>query len=373
MKSSLFRGSLAILALGLAFGPKPVAAAWVDPAWIHPKCKKLDVQVPGPFVVLADGNLLAVHGGGARVSRDDGRTWSAPRKIPGSKPGTPRPGQLVRTREGTIILAYHDGDTYKRVWDKKKRQYSPDSRQDIWTIRSQDEGKTWTDRQRIFEGYGAIFINMMQAEGGNVVLPLQGLLVDRTHHAMCSYVSQDQGKTWTRSNVIDLGGHGNHEGAFEGTVGQLSDGRLWMLIRTNLDQFWSAYSSDGGLAWRVIEPSGIDASSAPGYLLRLASGRLVLVWNRLYPEGKTSYPRRRDGHSTSIATSWHRDELSIAFSDDDGRTWTKPVVIARDTDHHGMAYPFVLERRPGEIWVTTRYPSEPRVRVSLQEADFVGK
>ena len=79
-----------------------------------------------------------------------------------------------------------------------------------------------------------------------------------------------------------------------------------------------------------------------------------------------------DGHMTSIAASWFRKELSIAFSDDDGQHWTKPVVIARDKSHRGMAYPFVLERRPGEIWVTTRYPKEPRARIRLKETDFVG-
>ncbi len=211
----------------------------------------------------------------------------------------------------------------------------------------------------------------MQSDNGNIVLPVQGLLVNRSHPAMCSYVSPDCGKTWKQSNVIDLGGQGNHEGAFEGTIGQLSDGRLLMLIRTNLDQFWSAYSSDNGISWCVIQPSGIDASSSPGYLLRLASGRLVLVWNRLYPEGKSSYPRKKGdgGHQATRSSSWHRQEVSMALSDDDAKTWTKPVVIARTKSKWGMAYPFVFERRPGEIWVTTRY-GNPRVRISLKESDF---
>ena len=309
------------------------------------------------------------------VSKDDGRTWTKLAQLyDGPKPGTPRSGLLVRAKDGTIVMAYHDKDTYKRVWDKKAKQYSDDSRQDIWTIRSRDGGKTWSDRQRIFSGYGAIFINIMQSDNGNIVLPLQGLMVGRNHHCMCSYTSADVGKTWRKSNVIDLGGQGNHEGAYEGTIGQLSDGRLWMLIRTNLDQFWSAYSSDNGVYWRVIRPSGIDASSAPGFLLRLQSGRLVLVWNRLYPEGKNSYPRRKgDGHGTTESASWHRSELSMALSEDDGRTWTKPVVIAHTKSKRGIAYPDVLERRPGEIWVTTRHPIKPRVRISLKESDYVGK
>ena len=75
----------------------------------------------------------------------------------------------------------------------------------------------------------------------------------------------------------------------EATVAELSNGRLLMLIRTNLDRFWEAYSDDGGRYWREIRPSQIDASSSPGYLIRLASGRLALVWNRLYPEGKKQH------------------------------------------------------------------------------------
>ena len=72
-------------------------------------------------------------------------------------------------------------------------------------------------------------------------------------------------------NIIDLGGHGHHDGAMEPTMVELSDGRLWMLIRTNLDRFWSAFSSDQGLSWRVIRPSDIDTSSAPAAMARLAS------------------------------------------------------------------------------------------------------
>ena len=48
--------------------------------------------------------------------------------------------------------------------------------------------------------------------------------------------------------------------------------------------------------------------------------------------------------------SWQREELSLAFSEDDAKTWTKPVVIARQPGG-GLSYPFVFERRPGELWI----------------------
>ena len=54
------------------------------------------------------------------------------------------------------------------------------------------------------------------------------------------------------SNLLDLGGQGDHSGAIEPTFEELSDGRLFMLIRTNYDQFWTAYSADKGQSWREI-------------------------------------------------------------------------------------------------------------------------
>ncbi|MCF6313765.1 MAG: exo-alpha-sialidase [Verrucomicrobiales bacterium] len=100
-----------------------------------------------------------------------------------------------------------------------------------------------------------------------------------------------------------------------------------------------------------MKPASIGASSAPAMLKRLASGRLLLVWNQLYPEGKTTY-ERRSGNYSQRAGSWHREELSIAFSDNDGESWTPPTVIARKAKTW-ISYPYVLERHPGEIWITT--------------------
>jgi hypothetical protein len=63
----------------------------------------------------------------------------------------------------------------------------------------------------------------------------------------------------------------------------------------------------------------------------------------------------------------HREELSIAFSDDDGQSWSRPVVIARQSKT-SLAYPHVFEHRPGELWITTM---QGGIRVSLSEADFL--
>lgn len=180
---------------------------------------------------------------------------------------------------------------------------------------------------------------------------------------------------------------GDHDGGIEATLAELSDGRVMMLIRTMLDQFWKANSTDHGRYWREIVPSQIDASSAPGHLLSLSSGRIALVWNRLYPEGERSFPRHGGDRSQVMASwwhsevmaSWHRAEVSIAFSEDDCKTWTEPVMFASAHDKNAwLSYPYIYERRPGELWVTTRYnrlgpENIPAVSVIMQEEDFVVK
>ena len=341
--------------------------------WTDPRCTVLVIDKFGPFVKLGDGTILTVEDHATLISEDDGRTWSKPRTMyKGTGPGRPSSsGVMLRTRDGVIVCVYMDMEHFKWSWNEASAEADEDVSLDVWAIRSLDEGETWIGRTKIFEGYCGALIDMIETSSGEIVVPIQRLLRDPSRHAMCVYVSPDSGETWRQSNIIDLGGHGHHDGAMEPTLVELKDGRLWMLIRTNLDRFWEAHSSDKGLSWRVIRPSGIDASSAPGYMVRLSSGRLALVWNRLYPEGEDRYPRRGgDGHLSAEKASWHREELSLAFSEDDGKTWSEPVVILR-IKGGGPSYPYIFEHEPGELWITTRFGD--KLVMSVSESDFVGE
>jgi hypothetical protein len=105
-------------------------------------------------------------------------------------------------------------------------------------------------------------------------------------------------------------------------------------------------------------------------LLRLKSGRLALAWNRLYPEGKTEIARSQNIQASEAAASWHRQELALAFSADEGTTWSQPVVIARRASG-GLSYPYLFEPAAGELWVFTRFSHH--LGLELKEADFAGK
>ena len=130
------------------------------------------------------------------------------------------------------------------------------------------------------------------------------------------------------SNILDYGGIGHHDGAIEATLVELNDGRLLKYVRTNWGQFWRAESVDGGHYWHTLGPSGVDASSAPGLLFRMASGRIALLWNRACPEGRSEYTLSGgDRLWSATPVSNHREEMALAWSEDECDSWSAPVVL----------------------------------------------
>ncbi len=373
-----------LLATSRAFAAEPGSSL---ERWIHPAATSPSLHLPGVFdqqsmVVFPDGRLMTVHPDGNAIveSTDAGRSWSKPRPIRTEPaPVVPTRGPLIRTRSGVLILLFRTPTGIDDRWDETRRDWKPTYRSDLWVTRSSDDGVTWGEPERQFAGvggnihrYGTI-VSSIQTRSGHVVAPVQVALQEPGRWGMYVFVSANDGQTWSRSNLIDLGGNGHHDGAIEATLAELSDARIMMLIRTGLERFWEAYSDDNGYHWREMRPSQLDASAAPGYLKRLASGRLVLVWNRLSREGAAIPPRTASSAAYFHGVRSQRTELALSYSDDDAKSWASPVVIARQPKG-SICYPFILEPQAGEMWIWTRYGStNPPVCLKLTEPDLVNR
>ncbi len=312
-----------------------------DRVTMHPRSTNIThdtdhLAVLGPALLkLADESVMSVYSTptsyagkpgecfiAARITRDGGKTWLPEQEITRLPEGRSAHPTAFHARDGSLhvfFLGYQ-----QHAWDRKTESPTENTRSDLWTVRSQDEGKTWTKPQMIFKGYTGSTNGAAETSKGNLVVPFShyvakpGRLVSRTT------VSSDGGKTWKLSNEIDIGGAGDHAGAVEPCVIELKDKRLWMLIRTARKFFWESFSSDGGLTWSEAKPGKIKSSHSPGHVIRMADGRLALTWN----------PDRRS-------------ELHLAFSSDEGRTWGESTIVAR-----GYAtYSFILEKQPGELWI----------------------
>lgn len=346
------------------------------PLWLHPKVRKLNVAPQGPFVMLPRGELLTFDNHGVITSRDNGRTWKS-RPVweygPYDKEYKFSNERVVlRTKRGTLIFAFCNVNEKHWTWRDDLKDILPGARVPNYVTRSTDNGKTWEKPTLLHQDWTGELRNGIQTRSGRIVFSSMKMLSNPGRHAVLTYGSDDEGQTWTASNIIDLGGRGHHGGVTEATIEELNprngDGRILMLMRTNWGRFWRVISEDEGRSWRDMRASDIDASSAPGLLKRLASGRLILVWNRLYPEGKTSFPLTGgDGLWSEVPVSNHREELSIAFSEDEAESWSEPVVIARQRGAW-LSYPRLLERRPGELWLTTM---QGGLRLAFREEEFV--
>jgi len=314
-----------------------------EPPQLHPKGSALPFSHQGPFVTTATGGVLCIDSKNALRSSDEGRTWSSaalfaePEKFNVSNERA-----LLRTREGVIISAWMNGAERRQPkgwhWGEKDvgwREFVLPT----YTCRSVDDGKTWETPVKLSEPWCGCIHSLIQMRSGRIVLVGQEI-IPQWRHATVMFVSDDLGKTWRRGDMLDYGiGAHDHAGSIEGSVIERKDNSLYLLLRTESGWLWEAMSRDG-LKWEGLKQSQIKSVTCCPQMGRLADGRIALLWN--------APPR----HLLSNGTS--RAELSLAFSDDEARSWSKPVIVAANYAPGGrVSYPYLYEWKPGELWITT--------------------
>jgi len=272
----------------------------------------------GDVLELKDGRLLLAYsefytGGGGdhdksrisgKLSSDGGRTWSRSFTLQenvGQK--NVMSASLLRLKSGRIALAFLRKDSLSDCRPLVKF--------------SDDEAKTWSEPVLVTERVAYYCVNnarLVQLSTGRLLMPASITPdVEKQYHfrSFCFY-SDDEGKTWKAGKEIDLGG----TGADEPGVVELKDGRVMMLIRTNLGWVYQAFSGDGGVTWQDVGPTELRAPAAPATVVRIpATGDLLAFWN--------------------FASGRHR--LSSAISRDEGRTWESIRDIENDKST-GFAY-----------------------------------
>ena len=137
-------------------------------------------------------------------------------------------GGLLRLHSGAILLSYCVKDSTEDC--------------SVCFRRSPDEGQTWGDRvkYRIPEPYtGYTGINngrLIQLKSGRILLAAyDGWVTGRIIVSFALY-SDDDGSTWQKSTDVDVRDvdPNNKYGADEPAVIELKDGRVMMIVRTDL-------------------------------------------------------------------------------------------------------------------------------------------
>ncbi len=192
-------------------------------------------------------------------STDQGRTWSAPRRLSDryycSSP-------VRELGDGQLILGLYrqDGDTSAGA-----------------VIRSDDGGRTWGPVIDIDPGG-----RRLDAETDVIALPDGSLFaVQRApEQSMCFSRSLDEGRTWSVSEPLGFPGHCPY-------LLRAADGVL--LLAHRLPQTMLHYSRDDGLSWQRGERVD-DCIGAYPSLVNLRDGSVLIVY---YEEGAGSNLRAR--------------------------------------------------------------------------------
>jgi len=331
---------------------------------LHPAATRLPFDHQGPFVRHPTGAIVCFDARQAHVSRDDGGTWTAyPLFREPARFETSIERALLCTRAGTIIAAWVNRVEMRHPPGFKWGGGAPELAQWVlptYVSRSHDGGRTWDDPVLLNRVWCGCLHSFIQLRGGRLVLVAQEI-VSTWRHATFTFVSDDEGLTWQRSNILDIGqGCHDHAGSCEATVLERRDGSLYLLIRNETGFLYEAVSADGGLTWTDFQATTIPTVTCCPQLYRLADGAVALLWNA---------PPRYDPRDPA-----KRDELALAISTDDARTWSPACIVAADypqarpANHWWrVAYPYLFELRPGEFWITTM---QGDVRIRLAQADL---
>jgi predicted neuraminidase len=371
------RGAVAYLAALLWLAPVLGAAQVVtSPGPEYADTSRRFQGIPG-IERARNGRLWAVwYGGDTRegpqnyvvvvTSGDDGRTWSQARLVV-DPPGF--------TRAFDASLWHDPAGRLWLFWTQAPGHW--DGRGGVWAITTSDsvsDRPRWSAPRRIADG---LLLNKPLVRGsGEWLLPIAigtgpsnlelinkrdqlGLtpaqVAELSHEpgpdkGTDVFSSTDQGKTF---RLVGRAPYPGPNAPNEHMLIERKDGSLWMLARTR-DGIGSSTSNDGGRTWSQIEDSGIPHPVTRFHIRRLRSGRLLLV--RHAPPG---------GAKT-------RSHLVAQLSDDDGRTWSEPLML---DDRQNVSYPDAVEGEGGKIYVVydhERFTLGEILLATFREQDIPG-
>ena len=237
-------------------------------------------------------------------SKDEGRTWSAPR-ILFDGPSDDRDPHVAQMRDGTMLCSFF---TYRPQPDGKVLC-------DTCLVASRDGGETWaTEPQVVAPGWPSSAPVRELPDGTRLL----GVYREDGATAYGGVLrSTDGGKSW--SAPIPIGKGSGVRLDAETDVVRLKDGTLYAALRGDRVSMHFATSRDDGLTWSPVKD--FDFPGHCPHFTRLGTGEILLT---------------------------HRLPLtSLHISRDEGQTWQGPHQI----DSTGGAYASTVELKDGSVLV----------------------
>lgn len=334
-----------------------------------------------------DGELLIACSGGREEhvdpfgkvyllrSADGGDTWTGP-DIIADGPLDDRDAGVLETSKGTLIVNWFTSLAWmnylyrqetgeidwlpketQRRWRKERERIAEEvnvrEELGVWAVRSEDGGKTWSDRINtvVNSPHGPIELSdgrLFYAGKGSSDFATWQRGSSHESGAMGAAQSTDDGRTWEPLGEIPYAEGHTYRDYHEAHAAEAEGGRLIVQIR-NHGEPWKGEtiqceSGDGGRTW--TPPHSIGVWGTPSHLLKLADGRLLVT---------NGYRREPYGNQARV-------------SGDGGRTWSEPVTVSGDGAGGDLGYPSSAQLDDGTIVSVWYEKLAGRPRAVLRQA-----
>jgi predicted neuraminidase len=277
------------------------------------------------------------------------------------------PTVLIDRREGYSYqnpVLFQEPDGTVDLYHSEQMADAGEANAKVLHLRSPDNGQTWSQPEVLFDKPGSFTRHpLLVLPNGRWILPMEivnspGIGKGAENNYSVTQISSDQGKTWKECWMA------GSKGLVQPTVVLLGPGNLLAFLRSRASDFIYRSTSRDGCTWTPAVPTQLLNNNASVQLFRLQDGHLVLAFD----------------NSDKL-----RKPLSVALSEDGGRTW--PWVRNLETGRPGFgsdeqkpkvpgreeySYPTVMQSRDGKIYVAFTFRRQTIKVISFRE-DWIRK
>jgi len=241
------------------------------------------------------------------------------------------------------LTVYRSKDRGK-TWAAQQTAIKPDSKGNVPSMHMAEHGITL----RHGSHKGRLLRPARHYAGGNVPLFRSPQESTWPHHYNTAIYSDDGGNNWRTSDPFPLLGTG------EGTVAELSDGRIyynsrrhWAPKNENVRRRWTAWSEDGGATWKDLAlckalpdgPQNTDYGCEAGLVRLPIRGRDILLYSNCDNPSRDS--DSGDFYGAKKDENRHHGTVWVSF--DGGTTWP----LKRLAHAGAFCYSSLTAGRPG--------------------------
>ena len=219
-------------------------------------------------------------------------------------------------------------------------------------MRSKNNGKTWSKREALPEGFLGPIKNKPVLVNGILICPSS--TENNGWQAHFEY-TKDKGKTWTKSDPLN---DGATVSAIQPSILKYKDGRLQIVCRSRNKTINQSWSSNGGKTWSPMVATSLPNNNSGIDAVTLKDGRQLLVYNHVKPEELTSEGRGP------------RSPLNVAISND-GKNWRAAVVLEDMAGEY--SYPSVIQAKDSLVHIVYTWKRQKIKHVVIDPSKLESK